>query len=77
MVVSATRIVGSDPVRTVRLGVGMTGVVAAGAGHAGCVRRGRVSSPDFCWPTVTVRNNDCASSNVIALRTRELRIAAA
>ncbi len=41
-VVRATRIVGSGPVSVVRLGVLMTGVVAAGGVHTGCVRLGRV-----------------------------------
>src|SRR5688500_9383150 len=76
-VVSATRIVGSGPATSERFRVGMTGVAADGAGHAGCVRRGRVSSRDCCWPATIVRNNDCASSKLMALRTRELRIAAA
>jgi len=73
LVVKATRIVGSGPVTMDRFGVVMTGVAAAGAGHADWARRGRVS----CWPAAIVRNNDCASSKAVTLRPRELRIAAA
>ena len=47
-VVSATRIVGSGPLIAVSTGDVITGVDAAGAGHAGCVRRGRVASRVCC-----------------------------
>ena len=45
-VVSATRMVGSGPLDGVRVGPVITGFDAAGVGHDGCVRLGRVSC---CW----------------------------
>ena len=67
-VVSATRIVGSGPANGVRVGAVMTGVEAAGAGHAGCVRRGLVFSPGCCWAIAMGRQSECASSKDITLR---------
>ena len=53
----------------------MIGVVADGGVQTGCVRRGRVL--EFVVEQNAMgRKSDCASSKVMALRTRELHIVA-
>ena len=69
-VVSATRIVGSGPI-VVKAGEAMMGVVADGDVQTGCVRRGRVSC---CCADAMGRKSDCASTNVMTRRARELHI---